>query len=591
MQGGNSMNVKLKEKPYFLNDEQIQWVKDTIATLSLDEKIGQLLCPSALMLNNKTIKNITQKYKAGSLMIRPMGVKGLQKNIRKMQEESKIPMLISANLENGGKGAINQGTFFSTPMGCSATKNIENGYRLGKISCREGASVGVNWAFAPIVDIDLNYHNPITNTRTFGNDKETVLKMALQYMKAAKEEDVCVSIKHFPGDGVDERDQHLLVSVNELSYEDWMNSYGYIYQNLIDNGAETVMVGHISQPAVAQAINPDLPKEDAFFPASQSKTLMTGLLREKLNFNGVIVTDSTLMVGYMQSLPRKLAVPYSIECGADIILFNRSIDEDIQYIREGLTMGILSNERFEDAVTRVLALKASKNLHIKKEKKTIVPDVDPLDILHNDEAVRWSRELADNAITLVKDTKQNLPISPLKTKRVYLNVIEPVVINNSKFSKEIKKRLEKEGFEVTLRKRDVGFTLENIKKGVFKPSFWKMIKEIYSDTESFVSKYDLCIIVLNMEAASNNTVIRIDWKVFFGLGNDIPWYSGELPLVAISTANPYHLLDLTMAHTYINTYSGNLESLDALFEKIMGRSEFKGVSPVDPFCNHEDCKI
>lgn len=585
------MGVNLKANPYYLDDEQIKWVNETFATLSLDEKIGQLLCPSALMLNKSTIKKMTQKYYAGSLMIRPMNIKGLQDSIRKLQENSKVPMLISANLENGGKGAINQGTFFSSPMGCAATNSTENGYRLGKISCREGASVGVNWSFAPIVDIDLNYHNPITNTRTFGNDKNMVLNMARQYMKAAKEEDVAVSIKHFPGDGVDERDQHLLVSVNELSYEDWLDSYGYIYQNLINEGAQTVMVGHISQPAVAQAIRPDLLKEDAFLPASQSRTIMTDLLRKKLNFNGVIVTDSTLMVGYMQSLPRKLSVPYSIECGADIILFNRSIEEDIRYIREGLTMGILTKERFEEAVIRVLALKASLNLHIKKERGTIVSNKEPMNILHNDEAVRWTRELADHAITLVKDTKHILPISPLKTKRVYLNVIEPVVINNSKFSKDIKKRLEKEGFEVTLRKRDMSFSLSDMKKGIFKPSFWKMIKEIYSDTESFVSKYDLCVIVLNMEAASNNTVVRVDWKVFFGLGNDIPWYAGEIPLLAISTANPYHLLDLTMAHTYINTYSANPETLDALFDKIMGRSEFKGISPIDPFCNHEDCKL
>lgn len=585
------MGINLKDNPYYLDDAQIQWVYETFNMLSLDEKIGQLLCPSALTLSKSTIKKMTEEYHVGSLMIRPMNVKGLQDSLREMQEMSKVPMLISANLENGGAGAVNQGTFFSTPMGCAATGNTENGYRLGKICCREGASVGVNWAFAPIVDIDLNYHNPITNTRTFGNDKEMVLNMARQYMRAAKEENVAVSIKHFPGDGVDERDQHLLVSVNELDYQAWMSSYGYIYQSLINEGAQTVMVGHISLPYVAGKINPDLSKEEAFLPASQSKTLVTELLRNRLNFNGVIITDSTLMVGYMQSLPRRVAVPYSIACGGDMILFNRSIDEDIRYIREGLNDGILSGERFEEAVIRVLALKASLNLHIKKENHTIVPTVNPLDILHNDETVRWTRELADNAITLVKDTKSNIPISPKKTKRVYLNVIEPVVINNSKFAKEIKMRLEKEGFEVTLRKRDMGVDMSNLKRGILKPSFWKMVKEIYSDTESFVSKYDLCMIVLNMEAASNNTVVRIDWKVFFGLGNDIPWYAGEIPLVAISTANPYHLLDLTMAHTYINTYSANPETLDALFDKLMGRSGFKGMSPVDPFCSHEDCKI
>lgn len=108
-------------------------------------------------------------------------------------------------------------------------------------------AVGCNWAFAPVVDIDRNWRNPITNVRTYGDDPEFVLKCGLAYKRAADEENVAVSIKHFPGDGCDEVDQHILTSVNNLSCEEWDETYGKIYKGLIDDGALTVMVGHIAQ--------------------------------------------------------------------------------------------------------------------------------------------------------------------------------------------------------------------------------------------------------------------------------------------------------------------------------------------------------
>jgi beta-N-acetylhexosaminidase len=585
------MKADIKAAPFNLNDEQAEWVQDTLESMTEDEKVGQLFCPSISRFNNKSIKELTEEYKVGSMMIRPFEVKGLQDNLRKLQESSKIPMLISANLEAGGNGAVNEGTLFAMPEGCSATGDTVNGYRLGKICAREAASVGVNWGFAPIVDIDMNYRNPITNIRSFGDDPDMVIEMSRGYQKAAKEEKVISTIKHFPGDGVDERDQHLLVAVNSLGYDEWMNTYGRIYKTLIEEGAPAVMCGHLAQPSVAREIDPSISDEQALMPATLSKTLMTKLLRDKLGFNGLVVTDSTLMVGFMQKMPRKKAVPLSIESGADVFLFNRSLKEDVGYMKQGLKDGILSKERLDEAVTRILAAKASIDLNTKHKDKTIVPDGDPMQVIGSEETKKWVKECADKAVTLVKDNRNLLPLSPQKTKRIYLNVIENYVTNNSPFAKDIMSRLEKEGFEVELRKRKMDFNPNLLLKGIMTPTIIKVLKEVMTDTESFVSKYDMSMIVVNMETVSNATVVRINWKVLFGLGNDIPWYAGEMPLVVISTANPYHLLDIPMAHTYINAYTGSRATLDAVFDKMMGRSEFKGVSPVDPFCGHEDCKL
>lgn len=585
------MNINLKEKPFFLTEGQITWVNKTYEEMNLDEKIGQLICGGVPVISDEIIEQVTKEYKLGGMLLRPFPVDGLKERVTKLQSASKIPMFITGNLENGGCGVLNEGTYFAQPMACAASQDKRDAYRLGKISCEEAAAIGVNWGFAPIVDLDLNYHNPITNIRTFGKDPDVVIAMAREYIKAARESGIVPTIKHFPGDGSDERDQHLLVSVNTLSNKEWMESYGKIYQTLINDGALTVMIGHIAQPNVAMALEPEISKEDAYLPATQSKVLMTKLLREKMGFNGLIVTDSTLMNGYMVKMPRRVAIPLSIENGSDMILFNRSMEEDIRYLKEGLKNGILSEERLEAAVKRVLALKAVMGLPQKQEQETLIPDTDIRALLADKEHKQWVDEVADKAVTLVKDTKGLLPLSPEKTRRVYLNVIENEVDDNSTFAKDMKERLEKEGFEVTLRVRAMNIDPAEMFNKEPSPEFLRIMAEINSDTDTFIKQYDMCLLVLNIETASNATVVRINWKVLAGLGNDFPWYSGEIPLVTVSMANPYHLLDAPMSHVYVNTYSNNPETRAAVIDKLLGRSNFKGVSPVDPFCGHEDCRL
>lgn len=582
---------ELKEKPFCLKDGQIDWVENTLKNMSLDEKLGQMICPGVQMIGKKQIEEFAVKRKLGALMIRPMDQQKAAEAIRALQNASKVPMLIAANLEWGGDGAVLQGTKYGMPMGCTATGDYESGYRLGKISCSEGAGVGVNWAFAPIVDIDNSYRNPITNIRAFSSKRDDVIAMASNYLKAAKEENVAVSIKHFPGDGCDERDQHLLVSVNDRSYEEWMDTYGTIYRTLIDQGAQTVMIGHIAQPAVARHFQPDISREEAFLPASQSKVLITDVLRKELGFRGLAVTDSTLMVGYMQKMPRREALAKTIMAGIDMILFNRNLDEDFVYLQEAVEKGTLTTDRIDEAVTRILATKAALGLPEKKQAGTLQPTKEQVEKIGCQQYKEWTIECADKAVTLVKDNRHYLPLSPQKTNRIYLNVIENYVTNRSAFAADIKSRLEKEGFEVTLRKRKMEINQELMLKGIPTPTLLKVMKEIMATTDSFVSKYDMCMIVLNMETVSNATTVRVDWKVMFGLGNDIPWYAGEMPCVVISTANPYHLLDVPMADVYINAYTGSPVVLDALMDKVMGRSEFKGISPVDAFCGHEDTMI
>ncbi len=580
------MAVDLRALPFCLDDEQAAWVESTWENMTLEEKIGQLFCGAVGGLDDASIHGLTD-LNFGGFMVRAIPGAYLRDGVNRAQAASKLPLLISANLETGGDGAVSEGTLFASPMGATATGDMENGYRLGKISTAEAHECGIRWGYAPIIDIDRCYHNPITNIRSFSSHPEEVLAMARGYLRAAKEEGVLPTIKHFPGDGTDERDQHLLVSVNRMDADEWMATSGHIYGTLIAEGAPTVMIGHIAQPAMARLVNPDITPAEAMYPASLSKTLITGVLREKLGFNGLAITDSTLMVGYMQKVPRKVALPMSIEAGIDMILFNRNAKEDFDYMMEGYKEGRLSDERLHDAVFRILAAKAMLNLH----KDRTVPEPET-SVIGCEQFKAWTKEAADKAITLVKNNGRiALPLSPETHRRIYLNVIENEANDSSPFAAEMKERFEKEGFEVTLRQRELHINMEDMLSGKMSPDAMRIMGEIRATTEQFVSQYDMAVIILNMPTMSNATVVRVAWSVFAGMGNDIPWYAGEMPLVVASFCNPYHLLDIPMADIYVNAYTCNADTKDAVFDKLMGRSEFKGISPVDAFCGHEDCMV
>lgn len=592
------MEINLKANPFFLDEDGVNWVKDTLTGMTLEEKAGQVFCPMGFNNDPAFLTHLVNEIGIGGIMYRPAPAEDTFKTHQTLQGMAKIPLLLAANTEAGGNGLVVEGTSFGSPMAVAATGDAENGYRMGKVACREGAALGLNWSFTPIVDIDKEFHNPITNVRTFGSNPERVLSFASRYMDAANEENVAVAIKHFPGDGVDERDQHILTSVNSLSVAEWEESYGKVYRALIEKGAKTVMVGHIANPAYVKEINPNAAKEELLRPASLSWELLTGLLREKIGFNGLISTDSTPMVGFTAAMPRHKAIPTAIASGADMILFNKSLEEDFGFLLQGIRDGILSEERLDEAVTRILATKASLGLHIMQKEGVLAPNVRAKDMPCEKEAAiaivgckehqAWAKEVADNAITLVRDEQKLLPISPAKTKRVYLNVIQRDMEPTNPLVTAWKEKFEAEGFEVTVRNRTTKVDVPQISNPESATEAQrKMVIEMYRSIEDMKKDYDLYVYVCNMENASNNTTLRLNWNVAFGLGDDAPWFAAEIPVLMISTAYPYHLFDAPMIKTYINTYSKEENFIDATIEKLMGRSDFKGQSPVDPLCGKD----
>lgn len=561
--------IRLKENPFYLNEEQMEWVKSTYQNMTLEEKVGQLFCPIVFSSDEEELKDWVQKKHIGGALYREGVGAEIQQNHRVLQENAKIPLLLASNLEYGGTGSALEGTTYGRQMLVAATRDVNRAYQLGKVSCKEGAAVGVNWAFAPVVDIDYNFRNPITNVRTYGNDPKMVKAMGSAYLKGAKEEMVATAIKHFPGDGVDERDQHLLTSVNTLSCKEWDETFGDVYKTLIEEGSLTVMAGHIALPAYEEYFDGEPVKE--MIPATLSKNILQKLLREKLGFNGLISTDATPMIGFCCAMDRKTAVPMAIENGCDMFLFNREFEEDYQYMMDGIKNGILSEQRLEEAVLRILATKAALDLPRKQKEGTLVPGVESLSCLRCEQHDTWAKECADAGVTLVKDTQHLLPIQPQKHKRILLEMMGDFPSNERVYAK-FEELLTKEGFEVI-----------------------KYIPEDFSrpldSVEEFKSKYDLVLYIGNIETASNKTVSRLNWFTFFGLGNNMPWFVKEVPAVFVSVGNPYHLLDAPMLRTYVNGYCNSDYVIEAVVEKLVGKSEFKGSSPVDVFCGREDTRL
>ena len=560
--------LDLTKKPYNLTKEQIQQLHEQVQSMSLDDKIGQLFFVIGQDEEQVDIKEFIQTYRPGGMMYRPAPAEKIKRQLAAAQDASDVPLFFSANLESGGNGIITEGTWFGMPLQIAATDDPKQAYELGNIAGYEAAQVGCNMSFSPIVDIDKNFRNPITNTRTFGSDQERVLQMAAAQINGLQENRILPVIKHFPGDGVDERDQHLLSTVNSLPADEWMASYGKIYQTFIEQGVSSIMIGHIMLPALERKIFPEITDAD-LRPASASKHLIDGLLRDRLGFNGLAITDATPMIGYNAILPREELLPATINAGIDMILFNKNIDEDYAFIKKAIENGTLSIERVEEAVLRILATKLTHGLF-----EAITPETLELkQAAHAEKA----EAAAKKSVTLVKDRDQLLPLTVERYPRIRMVVLgdsdDGGFKEGGKVSDLFQKQLEALGFDVSLYDRQ-------------RLDFHEIFEEGVAEMNE---KFDLALYIANIETASNQTTTRLDWIHL--MAADAPWFMKSIPTVFVSTANPYHLFDIPTVSTYINTYTGNKESIEAVIRKMTGAEVFEGINPVDPFCGDFTAKL
>lgn len=545
--------VNLQARPFYLNEKQASWVEAALHAMTVEEKAGQLFCVMGQDYAPEKLRDMVAKGRIGGILFRPEPADRIRARFAPLDAVAKIPLLKAANLEEGGTGAISDGTLFGWPMLTAATDDEGIDEKFGAVCAVEGRSAGINWTFSPVCDLDLNFRNPITNVRTYGSDLNRVCRFTAKYVDAVQQRGMAACAKHFPGDGVDFRDQHLHPTYNSLSAKDWYESYGTIYQNLIQNDLMSVMVGHIVQPNVAMEINPDLKFEDCL-PASLSGEMLTGVLRNRFGFNGVITTDATIMGGFCMAMERKKAIPAAIVAGCDMLVFNTDFEEDYGYLLSGVRDGTVTTERLNDAVTRILALKA---------KVCFAP---PCEEIIDGEA--WHREAAEKAVTLVKNNQPDVfPVTPARYPKIRLIVLGKDDILDGSVGQ---------------------IALDYLQKRSFHAELYRPYEDDLHGTAD-LPKNRLTLYLANYEQASNQTAVRIEWCKKHAL--DGPRFLNEEPCVFVSLANPYLLQDAPRVKTYINAYTATRTVIEGVIEKLISGGPFTGVSPVDAFCGLPDTHL
>jgi len=553
--------IDLAAAPFNLDDEAIAWVHGTRDALSARDKLAQLFVllsreePGAAMDRLRAFKpgGITRIY-SGDLEAEIA-------LMRQLDGAGPVPMLVSADLE-GSRMSLPFGTQVPNPLGLAAVDDVEATAAISAIMAEEARAVGLNWSFTPVIDINAAWRSAIVGTRAYGSDVDRIERHALAQIAAFQARGVAATVKHWPGEGYDDRDQHLVTTVNPLTLGEWEKTFGRLYRAAIKAGVLSVMSAHIAFPAFVRELDPEAGAE-RFRPASLSPLLNQTLLRDRLGFNGLIVSDATPMAGFGDWGPRSETVPQAVIAGCDVILFSDDANADLLYLVKAVADGRLSQERVDEAVTRVLALKAALGLHRPDRPETALDAARA--VLGRPESRDTARAVTARVPTLVKDKADLLPLSPTRHRRVLVYSTGAVLpFAPRPLALSIPERLEKEGFEVTL----------------FTPDLAVDIKD-----------YDLVLYLLAEETLLTRSRIFLDWK---GLTGSVfgamhrHWH--EVPTLMVSLGFPYYLYDAPRVPAYVNAYGSNEDMQAAVVEALLGRIPFAGRSPVDPFCGSDQAK-
>jgi beta-N-acetylhexosaminidase len=552
------LSAKEMPNPLALDAAGQAWVERTLAGLSTEAAIAQLFVLSS---REDTIEEglALSAHRPGGIHRFP--ARDLAQAVaatRRMIEAADIPVLLSGDIE-GGTASYPFATPLPNQMGIAACDDLALSAAVAEVIALESRALGYDWSFTPVVDLNVAFRNAVVGTRSYGSDVGRVLAQARTYVRVLQANGIAATAKHWPGDGIDDRDQHLTTTVNPMTPTAWADSFGRIFRQLIADGVMTIMSAHIALPAYAAEAG--VTGRERYAPASVSQLLNQQLLREELGFRGLIVSDATVMGGLTSWLDRREAVPAVIANGCDVFLFSRDAAADMALMLDGLREGRLSEARLEEAVRRMLSFKAALGL----DRRT------PADRLGSLEAVRAglqtersmgvARTAAGRSATLVKDTQHLLPLDPQRHRRVTV-IADP---GWTFFAGAVERSFEP-FFEEMLER---GFELRD-----FDP-----------EAPPSADDTDLLIYLIGQEATPSIGQIHLDFaKMHGGMRRAMMQFNQEIPTLLLSFGQPYYLRDAANFGTCINSYS-SLETVQReLVSRLVGATPFTGVSPVDPFC-------
>ena len=560
-----SVLSSLRLPPFNLSDSDVIWVEQTRNGLSVEDKLRQLFVQISFGDDLAAVDAITAFKPGGLCRFVGADMAAAHAATRRALENCEIPPFITGDLEGGGNLAGCM-TPFSNNLGMAAVNDPAMTAKAVGIMAREAKAMGYNWTFTPCIDINKEWTSAIVGTRSYGSNPAVVEAQGMACMQAFQAAGIAATAKHWPGEGFDARDQHLVTTINRLGPDEWFSVFGRIYKRMIDAGLMSVMSAHIALPAFAakHGIAEGL---ERYRPASVSKLINMDLLRGELGFNGLIVSDATVMAGFSDWAARSETAPQCIENGCDVFLFSTNLELDLSYMLQGLRNGLLSEQRVEDAVTRVLGMKAALGLHQLSIDERILPLDEARQRIGLADHLDYAADMTARSITLVKNTKNLLPLNPGKHKRICLvSRGIPGFLPDMAWQEleSFRQALEGKGFVVSPYDGTNPPTPENC---------------------------DLVIYAPAVESSLGRSRIYMDWAMEQpGVMNTMQRYWHDLPTIMVSFGHPYYLYDAPRVATYINAYCPTAAAQRAVVDRLLGHAPFTGVSPVDAFAGAPEAR-
>jgi beta-N-acetylhexosaminidase len=406
--------------PINLDRNGEKWAEKTLRKLTLEEKVGQLfmIWVHAEFLNVHSpeylqLRDRMRKYHVGSFAMtvrweppflyrnQPYEAAEL---LNRLQQDSKLPLLIAADFERGVTMRLYGATAFPHAMAFGATRKLEYAEAFGRITAQESRAIGVHWNFFPDADVNSNPANPIINTRSFGEDPEQVGDLVAAYIRGARANGMLTTAKHFPGHGDTATDSHLGVA-QVTGDRARLNSVELLpFRKAIAAGLDTVMVAHVTVPAL---------EPDPNRVATTSPAIVTGLLKNQLGFKGIVVTDALDMAGltrlYSNNLGR--AAVDAFQAGNDLLLIPADLDASYKAVLEAARSGEIPRAQIDASVRKLLKAKASLDLHEARLVKVEALST----LIGKPENVALGQQISDDAVTLVRDNGKLLPLKQLGT--------------------------------------------------------------------------------------------------------------------------------------------------------------------------------
>ena len=532
-----SLHLSAQYQPKNISKEDLkkadQWVNKTYNSLSQDQKLGQLFIV-ALYTNKgedhiSNVRRIVEQEQIGGLILMQDDAAREITLVNEFQSKSKVPLMIGMDAEWGLFQRIAAAHKFPWAMTLGAIQDKNLITQMAAKIAEDSKRMGINWDFAPVVDVNTNPDNPIIGNRSFGSEVQNVVNSALAYSNGLQDNRILAAIKHFPGHGDTSTDSHFDLPVVAHNL-DRLNAVELApFKALMDKGIGGVMVAHLYVPA--------LEKENGI-PASISKNIITGLLKEKFGYKGLIITDALNMGAVAKRYKPGELDALAFKAGNDIMLFSEGVKEGKRLIQQAIDNREISQNRVEESVKKILLTKYFLGLDKYEPRNPENINYD----LNNDSHKTLVQNLYANALTLLKDNKKLLPLN-CRENYYYVPLEEAAY-------QTFADRLNLETTVIVKKSSEISSIPKNS----------KVIVGFHKDNSTAYKSYkisDKSKKILS-ELSKNNQVI----------------------LTVFGSAYALKDVDISNISTVLVAYENNDDSMTATAKSLMGGSEISGRLPV-----------